>query len=138
MPAALNTASGIQLPFRLYGALVGAQLVSDPSSSTTTTTPSSSTSSSSSTSLPPPSSSLLQLADQVLSSPYVIDREMRTVMGDEEGHTGINKVIGCYCAVIVSLVLSHDPLLSSQPPVHPPFPSRPPPPTTLPLTPLTL
>jgi hypothetical protein len=64
-PTALDISRGMQLPFRLYGALLGAQLASD--------------------------SSLLAMAEEVLNSPHVVDMTVRAPV--EEELACINKVM---------------------------------------------
>jgi hypothetical protein len=66
-PTALDLTTGMALPFRLYGALLGAQLV-------------------------PGSPGLKDAAERVLAS-GVVEYEMGVPVGGEEGHSCINKVM---------------------------------------------
>ena len=68
-PHALDLTTGMGLPFRFYGALLGAQLVPDRSLG------------------------LGGLAQQILDSAQIVEYELSTPVGGEAGHSCINKVM---------------------------------------------
>lgn len=68
-PIAMDVSTGMQLPFRLYGALLGAQMVPDASLG------------------------LAEVAEQILSSTRIVEHELGTSVGGAEGHSCINKVM---------------------------------------------
>lgn len=68
-PIALDVESGMRLPFRLYGALLGAQLVPDKSLG------------------------LAEMVERILNTTNIVEHELNTHVGGDEGHSCINKVM---------------------------------------------
>jgi hypothetical protein len=68
-PIALDVESGMRLPFRMYGAFLGAQLVPDKSLG------------------------LAEMVEHILNSTRIVEHELNTPVGGDEGHSCINKVM---------------------------------------------